>query len=422
MQSLQYLSGFGNTHLSEARPGALPREQNSPQKAPFGLYAEQFSVSAFTAPRHENRRSWLYKIRPSVVQESFQPLNHPTATVESQGQKPTNPNQLRWSPIEIASQAHDFVDGLVHWLSNPVSNVFLYTANRSMTDRFFYDSDGELLIVPQEGEIIAHTECGVLNVAPGSILVIPRGMKFRIALASSSARGYVCENKESSFRLPELGPIGANGLANGRDFEVPVAQFEDREGKFALVTKFEGHFFSAQIGHSPLDSVAWYGNAFPYRYNLSRFNTIGTVSFDHPDPSIFTVLTAPSERTGVANIDFVVFPPRWMVAEHTFRPPYFHRNVMSEYMGLITGAYDAKATGFLPGGGSLHNCMIGHGPDRETYEKASTAQLKPEHYANTMAFMFESRFVFHPSKHALEGKALQRDYAKCWQDLKREFR
>lgn len=422
MEPLKFLAGLGNIHQSEAKAGALPAQQNSPQKAPFGLYAEQFNGSAFTAPRHENRKTWFYKIRPSVIHEPFQPLNHATATTETYSQKAANPNQLRWSPIEIPSQPHDFIDGLIHWLANPACNVFLYTANRSMTDRFFYDSDGELLVVPQEGGLMAHTECGVLDVDPGSILVIPRGMKFRVVLKGKTARGYICENKEAPLRLPELGPIGANGLANPRDFEIPVASFEDREGRFTLMTKFEGHFFSANIAHSPLDAVAWYGNAYPYRYDLSRYNTINTVSFDHPDPSIFTVLTTPSERAGVANIDFVIFPPRWMVAEHTFRPPYYHRNVMSEYMGLILGVYDAKPTGFLPGGGSLHNCMSGHGPDRETYEKASTVELKPERYQNTMAFMFESRFAFHPSKHALDSRALQADYWKCWQDLKREFR
>jgi homogentisate 1,2-dioxygenase len=290
-----------------------------------------------------------------------------------------------------------------------------------MEDRFFYDADGELLIVPQDGSLKFHTELGIIGVAPGEICVIPRGVKFRVVLDGESARGYICENYGLTFRLPELGPIGANGLANSRDFLTPNAAFEDRDGPFQMVSKFLGRLWVAEIDHSPLDVVAWHGNYAPYKYDLKNFNCINSVSFDHPDPSIYTVLTAPTVNPGTANVDFAIFPPRWMVAEHTFRPPWFHRNMMNEFMGLIFGQYDAKAEGFVPGGASLHNCMAGHGPDAETWERASAAELKPQYLDNTLAFMFETQLVVRPTKFALETKILQHEYYECWQGLKKHF-
>ena len=297
----------------------------------------------------------------------------------------------------------------------------VYRATRGMEQRIFYDADGELLIVPQQGSLTLHTEMGVLNVVPGEIALLPRGIRFRVTLPDGTARGYVCENYGMPFRLPELGPLGANGLAAARDFLAPVAAFEDREGEFELVCKFGGRFWSMALGHSPLDVVAWHGNYTPCKYDLARFNTIGTVSFDHPDPSIFTVLTAPSDTSGWANCDFVIFPPRWMVAEDTFRPPWFHRNVASEFMGLVHGAYDAKAEGFLPGGMSLHNAMTGHGPDAGTFANASTAELAPHKIENTLAFMFESRWAFAPTRFALECPERQRDYTDCWKGFRKNF-
>jgi homogentisate 1,2-dioxygenase len=292
--------------------------------------------------------------------------------------------------------------------------IHLYTANQSMARRCFFSADGELLIVPREGRIILLTELGVLKVAPLQIAVIPRGVKFRVELPDGEAHGYVAENYGALFRLPELGPIGSNGLANVRDFETPVAWFEDRDEPFEVVQKFQGRLWTTMLDRSPLDVVAWHGNLAPYRYDLTRFNTINTVSYDHPDPSIFTVLTSPSDTPGVANCDFVIFPPRWMVAEDTFRPPWFHRNVMSEFMGLIQGEYDAKAGGFAPGGASLHNCMNAHGPDRESYGKGVAAVLKPHRIEDTMAFMFESRHVIRPTRWAMETSLLQSDYDDCW--------
>jgi homogentisate 1,2-dioxygenase len=424
---LNYQSGFGNEFATEAIAGALPQGQNSPQRAPLGLYAEQFSGTAFTAPRAANRRTWTYRIHPSVKHKPFQQISKGLLRNGPFDEAPPTPNQLRWNPLPFPTEAKDFVDGLVTMAGNGSpdaqagAGIHIYAATASMHDRFFYNADGETLVVPQQGRLHLYTELGVLEVAPGECCVLPRGLKFCVELPDGAARGYVCENYGALFQLPELGPIGANGLANPRDFLTPVAAFGDREGRFELIAKFQGNLWAAEIDHSPLDVVAWHGNYAPYKYDLSRFNTINTVSFDHPDPSIFTVLTSPSERAGTANVDFVIFPPRWMVAEHTFRPPWFHRNVMSEFMGLVFGQYDAKQEGFVPGGASLHNCMSAHGPDADAFEAASDADLFPQRYDNTLAFMFETRMVIRPTKFAMETEALRHDYFECWQGLKKNF-
>ncbi len=425
--SLPYQSGFGNEFASEAIAGVLPQGQNSPQRVAHGLYAEQLSGTAFTAPRHLNRRSWLYRIRPAAMHQPFQPLAH--ATFHSRfDEAPATPNQLRWDPLPLPSESTDFVDGLVTMAGNggPAEQagigIHLYAANRPMQGRFFYSADGELMIVPQHGALRIFTELGALDVGPQEIAVIPRGVRFRVELPDGEARGYVCENFGGLLRLPELGPIGSNGLANARDFLTPQAAYEDAEGDFQLVAKFQGALWSAQIGHSPLDVVAWHGNYAPYKYDLRRFNAIGSISYDHPDPSIFTVLTSPSDTPGTANMDFAIFPPRWLVAQHTFRPPWFHRNVASEFMGLIAGVYDAKAEGFVPGGASLHNCMSGHGPDAATFEQASAAELsRPHVIEGTMAFMFETRKVIRPTQQALASPQLQANYYACWQGIARHF-
>ncbi|RAK60558.1 homogentisate 1,2-dioxygenase [Phenylobacterium hankyongense] len=418
---LGYQSGFGNHVSTEAVAGALPAGRNSPQRTPYGLYAEQLSGSAFTAPRSENRRSWLYRLRPTASHRPYRPYAG-GALVRSGpfDELPPSPNRLRWDPLPIPEAPTDFVDGLVTYAGNgdPAVSagtaIHLYAANRTMRDRVFYDADGELLILPQEGALLLTTELGRMSVAPGEIAVIPRGVRFHVALQAPTARGYVCENYGALFRLPELGPIGSNGLANARDFLTPQAWFEDRDAPTEVVQKFQGRLWTTTLDHSPFDVVAWHGSLAPYKYDQARFNTINTVSFDHPDPSIFTVLTSPSELPGTANCDFVIFPPRWMVAEDTFRPPWFHRNVMSEFMGLVHGAYDAKAGGFAPGGASLHNCMSGHGPDRESYERAVTAELKPHKIDNTLAFMFESRWVIRPTRFATDTPLAQLDYDDCW--------
>jgi homogentisate 1,2-dioxygenase len=427
VSELSYQSGFLNEFATEAVAGALPHGQNAPQRAPLGLYAEQFSGAPFTAPRAVNRRTWTYRIRPSVTHKPF--VEAPVRLVRSGpfDEAPTPPNQLRWNPLPIPAEPTDFVDGLVTMGGNgdPALQtgvaIHIYAANRPMHDRFFYCADGELLLVPQSGSLRIASELGILAAAPGEIAVVPRGLKFRVDLPDGEARGYVCENYGLPFRLPELGPIGANGLANPRDFLTPVAAYEDRDGDFRIVAKFLGRLWEAQIDHSPLDVVAWHGNCVPYKYDLARFNCINTVSFDHPDPSIFTVLTAPTAVPGTANVDFAIFPPRWLVAEHTFRPPWFHRNLNNEFMGLIYGQYDAKAEGFLPGGASLHNCMSGHGPDAESYERAAHAELKPHKLENTLAFMFETQLVVRPTRFALETRILQHEYYECWQGLRKHF-
>lgn len=422
-----YQSGFGNEFASEALPGALPVGRNSPQRVAYGLYAEQVNGSPFTAPRGQNKRSWLYRIRPSVMHKPFQQIENKLLRSAPFNEVPTTPNQLRWNPPPIPDEPTDFVDGIITMGGNgdPSTHAGLaihsYVANRTMEDRFFYDADGELLIVPQMGALRFHTEYGLIDASPTEIVVIPRGVRFRVELIDDQARGYICENHGTPFRLPDLGPIGANGLANPRDFLAPTAAYDEREGTFQLVAKFMGNLWGAEMNHSPLDVVAWHGNLVPYKYDLNTFQTVNTVSFDHSDPSIFTVLTAPSELPGTANCDFVIFPPRWMVAEETFRPPWYHRNFMNEYMGLIYGEYDAKAEGFLPGGASLHNCMSGHGPDAATFEKASHADLSPAKIENTLAFMFETRFVVRPTRYAMETRLLQDDYYMCWQDLKANF-
>ena len=423
----RYQSGFGNHFATEALPGALPEARNSPQRCAYGLYAEQYSGTAFTAPRHANRRSWLYRIRPAAVHERFVPLESGRLVGRFDEVAPS-PNQLRWDPLPVPRAATDFVAGLVTIAGNGSPDqqngcgIHWYVANRSMRGRFFCDADGELLIVPQLGALRFKTELGILDAEPQQIVVIPRGLRFSVELAGSEARGYVCENFGAPFRLPDLGPIGSNGLANPRDFESPVAWYEDREGDFELVEKFSGRLWSAAIGHSPLDVAAWHGNHAPYRYDLRRFNTIGSVSYDHPDPSIFLVLQSPSDSPGVDTIDFVIFPPRWLVMQDTFRPPWFHRNVASEFMGLITGTYDAKAEGFTPGGASLHNCMSGHGPDAATFAKATRADTsRPVHIANTMAFMFETRTPIRPTRFALKAPQLQGDYQRVWRDLPKGF-
>ncbi len=422
-----YMTGFGNEFATEAVPGALPVGRNSPQRAPLGLYAEQLSGTAFTAPRASNRRSWLYRIRPAAFAGGFSPQAHPYFHNRF-AEVAATPDPLRWSPLPWPETPTDFVDGLFTMAGNggPAAQngvgIHLYVANASMQARVFYNADAEMLIVPQHGALRLVTELGVIEVEPQQIAVIPRGIRFRVELPDGPVRGYVCENFGALLKLPDLGPIGSNGLANPRDFETPVAAYEDVDDEVELVAKFQGALWRSTMEHSPLDVVAWHGNYAPYRYDLRRFNTIGSISYDHPDPSIFLVLHSSSDTPGVSNMDFAIFPPRWLVAQDTFRPPWFHRNVASEFMGLVHGVYDAKAEGFVPGGSSLHNSFTGHGPDRATFDKASAADLsRPDVIADTMAFMFETRAVLCPARQALDAPFRQQDYSECWRGLERHF-
>ncbi|OAP37702.1 homogentisate 1,2-dioxygenase [Sinorhizobium glycinis] len=430
-ETLTYMPGFGNDFETESLPGALPQGQNSPQKCNYGLYAEQLSGSPFTAPRGTNERSWLYRIRPSVRHTGrFRKIDYPHwKTAPHVVEHSLALGQLRWSPLPVPTGELNFLEGVrtMTTAGDVLTQVGMaahaYVFNADMEDDYFFNADGELLIVPETGAIRVFTELGKMDVAPSEICLVPRGTMFKVScLGEEKAwRGYICENYGAKFTLPDRGPIGANCLANPRDFKTPVAAFEDKETPCRVQVKWCGSFHVVEIGHSPLDVVAWHGNYAPYKYDLKTFSPVGAILFDHPDPSIFTVLTAPSGEEGTANIDFVLFPPRWLVAEHTFRPPWYHRNIMSEFMGLIYGRYDAKEEGFVPGGMSLHNMMLAHGPDFSGFEKASNAELKPVKLDNTMAFMFETRFPQQLTTFAAELETLQDDYIDCWSGLDRKF-
>ena len=424
-----YLSGFGNGFESEALPGALPVGRNSPQQCPYGLYAEQISGSTFTAPRTTNERSWLYRIRPTVMHwGAFRKVDPRLWRTAPAHEVEMPPAPLRWDPVPIPPEPLSFVEGVRTMTtagdagSQAGMGAHLYVATRSMQDEYFYNADGEMLVVPQEGALRFRTEFGIIDVTPGEIVVIPRGVKFAVELLDGPARGYLCENYGGAFTLPERGPIGANCLANQRDFLTPVAAYEDRDAPGTMLVKWGGHLWAADIAHSPLDVVAWHGNYAPYKYDLRKFSPVGPILFDHADPSIFTVLTSPSETPGTANIDFVLFSDRWLVAENTFRPPWYHLNVMSEFMGLVYGVYDAKTGGgFQPGGASLHNTLLPHGPDVDAFEKASTMELKPHKLEGTLAFMFETRFPQKVSRFAAETPALQQDYGTYGRRLAKHF-
>ncbi|XP_051198145.1 homogentisate 1,2-dioxygenase [Lolium perenne] len=434
----RYLSGLGNSFSSEAVPGSLPVGQNSPLLCPLGLYAEQLSGTSFTTPRHRNLRTWLYRIKPSVTHEPFHPRDPPNRRLVGDFDDRTTtvatPTQLRWRPQEVprAPPHVDFVDGL-YTICGAGSSflrhgfaIHMYAANKSMDGCAFCNADGDFLIVPQQGKLLITTECGKMLVPPGEIVVIPQGFRFAVDLPDGPSRGYVSEIFGAHFQLPDLGPIGANGLASARDFLSPTAWFEQahRPG-YVIVQKYGGELFTATQDFSPFNVVAWHGNYVPYKYDLSKFCPFNTVLFDHADPSVNTVLTAPTDKPGVALLDFVIFPPRWLVAENTFRPPYYHRNCMSEFMGLIYGIYEAKADGFLPGGASLHNCMTPHGPDTKTYE-ATISRLggdanEPSRLRGTLAFMFESALIPRVCRWALESPSRDLDYYQCWIGLKSHF-
>jgi homogentisate 1,2-dioxygenase len=423
-----YQSGFGNGFETEALPGALPVGRNSPQRCAYGLYAEQLSGSPFTAPRASNERSWLYRIRPTVAHwGELKPERNGLWRTAPCHEARIAPAPMRWDPLPVPETAQTLIEGM-HTITTAGDagaqsgmGAHVYVATRSMDDDYFYNADGEMLFVPQHGALRLRTEFGIIDVAPGEIAVVPRGIKFAADLPAGPARGYVCENYGGGFTLPERGPIGANCLANPRDFLTPVAAYEDRDAPCRLTVKWGGSLWQTDLDHSPLDVVAWHGNYAPYKYDLRRFSPVGPLLFDHADPSIFTTLTSPSETPGTANIDFVIFPERWAVAENTFRPPWYHMNVMSEFMGLIYGAYDAKPQGFVPGGFSLHNTMLPHGPDRDAFQAASTAELKPHKLQNTLAFMFETRFPQHVTAFAAQAAQLQSGYGAYGGLLKKRF-
>lgn len=422
-----YMPGFGNDFETEALPGALPQGMNSPQKCSYGLYGEQLSGSAFTA--HPPERTWTYRIRPSVKHSGrYTRIDLPYwKSAPNVVEDVTSLGQYRWNPVPHSDAPLTWLTGMRTMTTAGDVNTqvgmaaHVYLVNTSMVDRYFYSADSELLVVPQEGQLRFVTELGIIDVAPQDIAILPRGLVYRVEVLGGPCRGFVCENYGQTFELPARGPIGANALANPRDFKAPVAAFEDREVPSILTIKWCGQFHETAINQSPLDVVAWHGNYAPMKYDLRTYCPVGAVLFDHPDPSIFTVLTAPSGVPGTANIDFVLFRDRWMVAENTFRPPWYHKNIMSELMGNIHGIYDAKEQGFVPGGISLHNMMLPHGPDRDAFEKASNANLGPSKLENTMSFMFETRFPQHLTAFAGQEAPMQDNYIDCWETLDKKF-
>jgi homogentisate 1,2-dioxygenase len=424
-----YMSGFGNGFETEALPGALPLGRNSPQRCAYGLYAEQLSGSPFTAPRMSNVRSWLYRIRPTVAHwGQFKKISAGLWRTAPAPEVDVPVAPVRWDPFPIPAEPLSFIEGIRTITTSGDAGTqtgmgaHIYLVTRSMVDEYFYNADGEMLLVPQQGELRLCTEFGIIDIEPGEIAIIPRGVKIRVELRNGPARGYMCENYGGAFTLPERGPIGANCLANPRDFLTPVAAYEDRDAPSRLNVKWGGNIWAAEIEHSPLDVIAWHGNYAPYKYDLRRYSPVGPVLFDHADPSIFTVLTSPSETSGTANVDFVIFPDRWLVAENTFRPPWYHMNIMSEFMGLVYGEYDAKTGGgFVPGGASLHNTMLPHGPDVDSFEKASNIELKPQRLEGTLAFMFETRFLQRITAFAATSDALQKPYGQFGRKLTKYF-
>ncbi|KAF8812720.1 homogentisate 1,2-dioxygenase [Phlegmacium glaucopus] len=431
----EYQVGFGNLFASEALPGTLPEGQNSPQKCKYDLYAEGMTGSSFVAPRAENLHSWLYRIRPSVAHQGFDRLpDNPdleSCFLPLNPKVHISPTQLAWHPFDLppASEKVDFVDGLKTIAGNgdPTLReglaIHMYLANTSMEKRAFCNNDGDMLILPQQGRLDIQTEFGKLMVRSGELCVIQRGMKFKVILPDGPSRGYIQEIYGSHYILPELGPLGGNGLANSRDFESPVASFDIDQSLWHIVYKVCGQLHLCVQEHTPFDVVAWHGNYVPYKYAMEKFINVGSISKDHIDPSIFCVLTAKSKQPGVPLADFLIFSPRWDVASGTFRPPYYHRNSSTEFMGLIYGVYGGRSDGFQPGGASYETGFCPHGVSYDEFKKASEADLVPMRISEgTIAFMFESSMMFTITDYAMNrsGK-LHVHEPKMWDNLKGQF-
>ncbi|EER04290.1 Homogentisate 1,2-dioxygenase, putative [Perkinsus marinus ATCC 50983] len=311
----------------------------------------------------------------------------------------------------------DWVDSLftIAYHKGASCGVYDFGKDMSESSRVFIHHDADVMFLPRENVLKIRTELGVLRGGPREMILIPKGIKFTVDKANSGrAKGYFLENYGAPFKIPDLGPIGiTSGLAHPRHFRAPTASTVENRGASELISKFSGRMYLSKLNKTPYDVVGWYGNYYPTVYDLGLFMAINTVTYDHPDPSIGVVLQSPSlsYAPGTANIDFVIFPPRWLTAENTFRPPWFHRNVMSEFMGLLYGGYDAKQ-GFKPGCSSIHNQLSPHGPDLATTTSSSN-DGKPERYHGTLAFMWESDRIWIPTKQALE--VLKDDtYVDCW--------
>jgi homogentisate 1,2-dioxygenase len=425
-------AGFCNFHESETLPGALPVDQNSPRSSPYGLYAEQLNATGFVAPREANRRSWMYRIRPSAEQGPLAPLAHERLRGDFSGE-PVEANLAGWGPLPFPASPTDFVDGLatLGGAGSPSSRrgyaVHLYAANRGMEDRCFSDADGDLLLLPEEGSLTLLTELGVLQVHPGQLALVPRGVRFSVLLGGSRARGYVGESFGRPFSLPERGPVGANGLADARHFRGPVARHEERLCPgYRVTVKLGGALFEATQDHSPFDVVAWHGNHFPTVYDLAAFSPAGNARVDHIDPSIHTVLTSPLDEAGANGLDLVVFTPRWDATEHTFRPPYFHRNVATELNGIIrevasAGSPFARGCCFLTPSFTPHG-VLATGVERTLAlddERADQARRSAD---SSLWFQFESTLPFSPTAWARTAPNRVDDWPLVWGAYRRHFR
>lgn len=423
---LKYMTGFGNEFETEALPNALPVGQNSPQKPAYGLYSELFSATTFPAPRARNRRTYMFRIHPSVQAPKYSRIDNSLIATPPFDTVPT-PNNMRWDAFEIGGEDADFIDGLatICGVGGPIAQsgmaMHIYRVTRSMSDRVFTNNDGEMIVMPQQGALRFVTELGVLEAAPGAIVILPKGIRFRVELPEGPARGFVCENFSQAFHLPELGLIGSNGLANAADFYAPVAAYEDRNTPCELVQKYAGNLWATELPYSPLDVVAWRGNCAPMLYDAEKFVALGTATVDHPDPSIFCALTSGGDAVLGPNVDMLILPPRWLVAEHSFRPPGFHRNCVCEMVALIKGRHQGKTGGFGPGGFSIHNNFAPHGPDVNTVQMAREEELKPMKLEGTLAFLFETRFPLAVTPFAHEAKENQADVVAMWQGFPHLF-
>ena len=416
--------GFANAFESEALPDALPRDQNSPRLSAYGLYAEQINATGFVARREHNRRSWVYRIRPAAQHSKLEPLDHPTYRQDFDLDNP-EPNLSGWAPLPMPDSPTDFVDGIYTLGGSGGAEVrrgfavHLYVANRSMENRSFYNADGEMLLVPQQGKLTLQTESGVLDVDPGMVAIIPRGLKFSVLLREDHARGYIGEVFGRSFHLPERGPVGANGLADSRHFRAPVAYHENRlVPGYSITAKFCGKLFGATQDYSPYDVVAWHGDYTPYVYELRHFSPVINGRMDHADPSIFSVLTAPLDEEGANNLDFVFFPPRWDVSEGTFRPPFFHRNAVTEINGIIRDPAGYKAP-FYSGGCFITPAMTAHGIRAGGVEgflsMSDEAADRPHRFRdNSMWFQFETVLPFYLTSWAKKAGQRIDDWHHIW--------
>ena len=369
----EYLSGFGNALSSEAREGVLPPRQNTPRKVPFGLYAEQINGTGFTLERAHNQRVWLYRLRPQIVVSGWEKLPA-SQFVGRFDEGSVSPELLRFAPQAWPETDVDFIGGLVTFAGagDPCAKtgfaIHQYAASVDMVRRAAANLDGDLLVVPQEGALRVQTELGWLLVSPGEILILPRGIRFRVELPDGRARGFVGELFNGHYRLPERGLVGANGLADERHFRAPVASFEDLEAPYEIVHKQGGDLWRTTVNASPFDVVAWHGRYAPFKFDLMDFNAYWGANWDHSDPSILTVLTSPHDDHGRNAVDFAVFRGRWDATQDTFRPPYMHRNSAVEFNAVIKSPRTKGA--YRPGAVTYTPYLMPHGVSVSGYEAA----------------------------------------------------